>query len=155
MDCNVTEATNFLRHESQFSWLGGLINRNFLSEACGWNHLRWQNDLGQLEPRTKQELHWTYLAYFFPFLFLHFELQLTCVINMHVRMLSCFHSVQLCDILDCSPARLFCPWNSPGKNNGVGSHCLLQGIFPTQGLNLGLLPCRQVLYHLSHQGSPQ
>ena len=40
------------------------------------------------------------------------------------------------------------------KNPGVGSHSFLQGIFPTQGLNLGLLNCRQILYHLSHQGSP-
>ena len=32
-----------------------------------------------------------------------------------------------------------CPWNSPGKNTEVGSHSLLQGIFPTQGLNLGSL----------------
>ena len=38
-----------------------------------------------------------------------------------------------------------------GKNTGVGSHCLLQGIFPTPGLNPGLLHCRQILYCLSHQ----
>ena len=44
--------------------------------------------------------------------------------------------------------------DSPGQNTGVGSHSPLQGIFPTQGLNPGLLPCRQILYHLSHQGSP-
>ena len=37
------------------------------------------------------------------------------------------------------PVRLLCPWNSPGKNTGVGYHTLLQGIFPTQGLNPGLL----------------
>ena len=37
------------------------------------------------------------------------------------------------------PARLLCPWSSPGKNTGVGSHSLLQGIFPTQGSNPGLL----------------
>ena len=43
------------------------------------------------------------------------------------------------------------PWNSPGKNTGAGCHSLLQGIFPTQGLNLGLLHCKQILYHLSHQ----
>ena len=36
----------------------------------------------------------------------------------------------------------------------MGSHSLLQGIFWTQGLNLSLLHCRQILYHLSHQGSP-
>ena len=40
-------------------------------------------------------------------------------------------------------------WN----DTGVGCHSLLQGIFPTQGLNLGFLHCRQILYHLSHQGS--
>ena len=40
------------------------------------------------------------------------------------------------------------------KNTGVGSHSLLQGIFVTQGLYLGLLPCRQIIYPLSHQGSP-
>ena len=37
-----------------------------------------------------------------------------------------------------SAARLLCPWNSPGKNTGVGRHSLLQGIFLTQGSNLGL-----------------
>ena len=52
------------------------------------------------------------------------------------------------------PTRLLCPWDAPGKNPGVGCHSLLQGIFPTQGLNLGLLHCRQILYHLNHQGSP-
>ena len=50
------------------------------------------------------------------------------------------------------PTRLLCPWDSPGKNTGVGCHFLLQRIFPTQGLNLGLLHCRQMLYPLSHQG---
>ena len=49
-------------------------------------------------------------------------------------------------------AGFLCPWNSPGKNTGVGSHSLLQMIFPTQGLNLGLPHCRQILYHLNHQG---
>ena len=43
--------------------------------------------------------------------------------------------------------------NSPGQNTGVGNHSLLQGIFPTQGSNSGLPYCRQILYHLSHQGS--
>jgi len=44
--------------------------------------------------------------------------------------------------------------HSPGKNTGVGFHFLLQGIFPNQGSDLGLPQCRQILYHLSHQGSP-
>ena len=46
-------------------------------------------------------------------------------------------------------------WDSPGQNTGVGSNSLLQGIFPTQGLNWGLLHCRQILYQLSHQGGPR
>ena len=45
-----------------------------------------------------------------------------------------------------------CPWNFPGKNTGVSCCFLLQGIFLTQGSNLGLLHCRQTLYCLSHQG---
>ena len=52
------------------------------------------------------------------------------------------------------PTKLLCPWNSPGKNTGVGCHFLLQGIFLTQGSNPGLPCCRQILYHLSHQGNP-
>ena len=40
------------------------------------------------------------------------------------------------------PTRLLCPWDSPGKNTEMGSHSLLQGIFMTQGSNLGLLHCR-------------
>ena len=48
----------------------------------------------------------------------------------------------------------YSPWNSPGQNAGVGSLSLLQGDFPTQELNLGLPHCRQILYQLSHKGSP-
>ena len=55
----------------------------------------------------------------------------------------------LCNPMDCS----LCPWNSPGKNTRVGSHSILQGIFPTQGSSQGLPHCRLVLYHLSHQES--
>ena len=54
--------------------------------------------------------------------------------------------------------RLLCPWDFSGKNTGVGCHFLLQGIFLAEGSNLCflcLLHCRQILYPLSHQGSPQ
>ena len=50
------------------------------------------------------------------------------------------------------PHRLHGPWNSPGQN--TGSLSLLQGIIPTQGLKPGLPHCRQILYQLSYQGSP-
>ena len=48
---------------------------------------------------------------------------------------------------------LYSPWNSPGQNTGVGSLSLLQGFFPTQESNWGLLHCRWILYQLSHKGS--
>ena len=40
----------------------------------------------------------------------------------------------LCDPMDCKPARLLCPWDSPGKNTGVGCHALLQGGLPHPGM---------------------
>ena len=54
------------------------------------------------------------------------------------------------------PASLLCPWDSPSKNTGVGCHALLQGIFPIQGSNPGLLHCTWIFffYYLIHQGSP-
>ena len=51
------------------------------------------------------------------------------------------------------PHGLYSPWNSPGQNTGEGRLSLLQGIFPTQGSNPGLLHCRQILCQLSHKGS--
>ena len=44
-------------------------------------------------------------------------------------------------------------WSSPGQNTGVGYHALLQGLFPTQGVNPGLPCCRCILYQLSHWGT--
>ena len=67
---------------------------------------------------------------------------------MKVKVLVTQLCLTLCDPIDLS--RLLCAWNSPGKNTGVGCHSLLQGIFPTQGSNLGFLHCRHILYHLSH-----
>ena len=61
----------------------------------------------------------------------------------------------LCDPMDCSPPDSSIHGDSPDKNTRVDCHALLQGIFPTQGLSLGLLHCRQILYHGSHQRSPR
>ena len=54
-----------------------------------------------------------------------------------------------------NPTRLLCPWNSPGKNTGVGCHSLLQGIFPTQGSNPGLLHRSCILYSQRWRSSIQ
>ena len=60
-----------------------------------------------------------------------------------------------CKSLSCVWTSMRSPRNSPSYNTGVDSLSLLQGIFPTQGSNPGLPRCRQILYQLSHKGSPR
>ena len=60
----------------------------------------------------------------------------------------------LCDHMDCSLPGFSVHRDSPDKNTGVGCQAIFQGIFSTQGSNLGLPHCRQILYRLSHQGNP-
>ena len=77
-------------------------------------------------------------------------------------------ALQFSSVQSLSHVRLFVtPWtvacqaplsmgiDSPDKKTGTGCHSLLQGIFPTQGSNPGFPHCRQILYQLSHQGSPR
>ena len=69
-------------------------------------------------------------------------------------MYPCFY--ESCSVVSDSllPHELYSPWNSPGQNTGVGSHFLLQGVFPTQGSNPDLPHCKRILHQLSHHGSP-
>ena len=67
---------------------------------------------------------------------------------LHMIVFSESHSVMSDSLW---PHGLYSPCNSPGQNTGVGSHSLLQGIFPTQRSNQGLLHCRQTLNQLSYQ----
>ena len=73
----------------------------------------------------------------------------------HKQQTSENNSMDRGDFPDGSEAKESTPLsrNSPGKNTGVGCHFLFHGIVPTQESNSGLLHCRQILYHLSHQGS--
>ena len=72
-----------------------------------------------------------------------------------LSMLIMYLVTQLCltlyDPMDCSPPGSSVHEDSPGKNTGVSFHAFLQGIFPTQGSNLGLLHCGWIVYHLSYQ----
>ena len=61
----------------------------------------------------------------------------------------------LCNPMDCSLPGSSVYGDSPSKNTGVGCHALLQGIFLTEGSSPGLLHCKQILCHLSHQGIPR
>jgi len=95
--------------------------------------------------------------------------------RFHIILVSLFQSLffplhawyfcQLCELKwseslsvmsdSLGPHGLYRSWNSPGQNTGMDSFSLLQGIFPSQGLNPGLLHCRWILYQLSHRGSPR
>ena len=80
------------------------------------------------------------------------EAQIYCIIWWYLTYESESHSV----VPNSLPLHgLYRPWNSSGQNTGVGSLSLLQGIFPTQGSNPGLLHCRWILYQLSHKGRPR
>ena len=62
-----------------------------------------------------------------------------------------------CSVLSNSlrPHGPYSTWSVLGQNTEVGSLSLLQGIFPTQGSNLGVPHCRWILYQLSHQENPR
>ena len=79
------------------------------------------------------------------------KLKLTEYLNYEVKVKSFQSCPTLCNPME--PARLLCPGDSPGKNTGVSCHFLLQGFFPTWGLNPGLLCCRRILDSQSPQGN--
>ena len=77
--------------------------------------------------------------------------------HTHTMCLVAQSCLTLCDPMDCSCHATVGhgDGDSPGQNTGVGCHALLRGILPTQGSNLGIPHCRQILYHLIHQESPR
>ena len=80
------------------------------------------------------------------YILLHIEILMGVCAMLCLVSQSC---LTLCNLMDCSPPGSSVHGDSPGKNTGVHCHALFQGIFPTQGLNLGLPHCRQILYWLS------
>ena len=74
----------------------------------------------------------------------------TVFLNLYLVTLVC---PTLCEPMGCSPTGSFVHGDSPGNNTRVGCHTLFQEIFPTQGLNPGLLYWRKILYQWSQQGS--
>ena len=86
------------------------------------------------------------------------HLEMCCLIRLEITGLDLMTSGRSVKWKLLSCVWLFAtpwPWNSPGRNIGVGSRSLLQGIFPTQGSNPGLPHCRWTLHQLSHKGSPR
>ena len=119
--------------------------------SCPWNFpgriLEWgaiSSSRASSWPRDR-----TRISYFL----LHWQVppgEPSCWCEVKLKSLSC---IQLFATSRTVAYQALCPWDFPGKSTGMGCHFLLQGIFPTQGLNPGLPHCRQTLYHLSHQES--
>ena len=118
---------------------------------CLWVYNRYRLEL--MQPSTREGFliilsvlshHWSILH----FLQERDERSIVCCLYVKVKV------AQSCPTL-CHPMDYtYSPWNSPGQNTGVGNLSVLQGIFPTQGSNPGLLHCGQIPYQLSHKGSP-
>ena len=120
---------------------------------------QFQSERQQMSPQQNIRLPgiiwtsvWNRSFLFFPFFFLSFFFFFYHMVNGIILK---FSESETCSVMSDSlwPHRLYSPWNSPGQNTGVGSLSLLQGIFPTQELNQGLLHCWWILYQLSYQGS--
>ena len=93
------------------------------------------------------------LVYFTGVIFLFFFFLLCSFYHWHACLCVCLVTqsyLTFGDPVDCSPRGSSVHGDSPGKDTGVGCHALLQGIFPTQGLNPGLPHCRWILYCLGH-----
>ena len=106
---------------------------------------------------SKKERYYFFNTIWQIFQLYHFPLWLTISWFSQQYFLYCLCMCSVTSVVSDSlwphglwPARLLCPWGSPGKNTGVGSHSLLQGLCPTWGSDLcllRLLHCRRVLYH--------
>ena len=97
-------------------------------------------------------------TYFFPIFFVPVQWELCCICFVLISYTHLRHSLCEGKWKLLSRVQPFVPpwtvqsiWNSPGQNPGVGSLSLLQGLFPSQGLNPGLPHCRRILYPLSHK----
>ena len=142
-------------------WVGKILWRRkwqptpvFLpGESHGRRSLVGYSPRGRKESDTTERLHFTSLH-----LFTYFE-NSNSSINNRYTVPVCAKSLQsctaLCDPMDCSPPGFSVHGIFQARVLELGCHFLLQGIFPTQGSNPGLLQCKQTLYPLSHQGSTE
>ena len=129
-------------------------NGNPLQYSCFENPMdggAWCRLLSMVSQRVGHDWVTSLSLNVYRFFFSILNINLYIQLSLHEKVL--VHSVRV-SLHSHGLVRLLCPWNSPGKNIGVDSHSLLQGIFPTQVLNPSFPHCRQIFYLLSHQGSP-
>ena len=111
-------------------------------ETCMWVKKQQLELVIEQQTGSKLETEYGKAVYCYPVYLTYMQSAALCLVTQ-----SC---PTLCNPMDCSPPGFSVHGDSPGKNTEVGCHALLQGIFPTQGSNLGLPHGRQKLYSLSH-----
>ena len=124
--------------ENENLWTFKSICTPFESLAGLWNFL-WH--LIQNVPRSKLS----------KYIWVAWKNILETILKHTSKSVSCSFMSNSLGLHGLEPSRLLCPWNSPSKNIGMGSHFLLQGIFLTWGSNPGLPHCKQILYRMSHK----
>ena len=152
----VTSSSPFYEASSmRLSWGLGIKN----SESVGLKHIHhlwWLNLSKNLDPIFFPHSVITVTDLNLRLKWSAFLLNTCCFWHKHMRIRAsvCVSRSVVSDSLwphGLQPARLLCPWNSPGMNTGVDCHSLLQRNFPTQGSNAILLHFRQILNHFSYR----
>ena len=152
-----TQAPNCLESDLSLNLLlgGGLVAKSCLTLATPWTVARQAPlSMGILQARILERVtisfsrgsswprNWTQISCIAGRFFIDWATREAPEVKLKVKWKS------------LSRVRLFAtPWNSPDQITGVGSFSLLQGIFPIQGSNPGILCCRRILYQLSHEGN--
>ena len=169
-----SRGSSWLRNQTCASYIGSYILYHWATwEALSWLFFYKLLELLAWEKNTETEFHIvlsrvTILPYALHTPHTHTLLLTSALLNAAQNTRTepsvehCERSLSLCCTMlsrsvvsdcvpvDCSPPGSSVHGDSPGKNTGVGYHAFLQGIFPTQRSNPGLLHCQQILYHLSH-----
>ena len=151
--CNHYEASTLSTH---FPEVFGILEGSFLSLFLSFFFM-----ISNLQKSCRNSTGYSYytpylnspIIYIFLHLFYYSMNGFICV--YHILCSVAQSRLTLCDPMDCTWPGSSVHEDSPDKNTGVGCHALLQGIFPTQGMNPDLPHCRRILYCLSYQRSPR
>ena len=134
-------------HSQTYHWINGTLQQKF-APFPSWF---WYLDTSSKENDSLNVLNFLTICVFLSILCFYTQPLFLCYNNHETKMKIWVTQLCLYDPMDCSPPGSSVHWIHQAR---ILEPFLLQGISPTQGSNVGLPHCRQILYHLSHQRSP-